>query len=75
MKIFIEPFDVCFKSLQGRDTVIPEQNAYLSRLTNHLKEAVCISKALNPFEVLASVGDAAKGVSTVIANQSNGEGT
>lgn len=70
VKLFIERAGVGFKSFQGRDTVLPEQNAYLYRLFNHLKGSVDINDPLSPIEVLALARSTASG-STVISNQTS----
>lgn len=52
VKILIEPFDICFRSLEGQSTAIAEQNDRIKSLAQDLKEAVQISGPLNTVDML-----------------------
>lgn len=54
IKVFVEPIDICFKYMQVRGTVVPEQNMSLNRLVSSLKSAVSISEPLDSIDLLSS---------------------
>lgn len=56
VKRFMDPVDVYYKAIQGKDTRIPEQIARLDNLANHLKSAIEISDPLDAIELHAVAG-------------------
>lgn len=55
---FMAPVDVCFKSMQGRDTLVAEQNVLIRKLADSLKEMLKIT-AVTGMDMLlhAEAGD------------------
>lgn len=66
VKLFIELGNICHKSQQVTVTLLPENNARMKNLDNHVKDTVDISEPIsNGFDMLAgAVGWAELGISS-----------